>query len=130
MNTEQLHQAMPFAKTLGLRLLSASADLIEAEMEVRPDLCTAGGVAHGGAIIALSDSLGGLGGFLALPEGAKGTTTIESKTNLLGPARAGETLLARCAPVQKGRRLQVWKTEVSVKGGGAVALTIQTQMTL
>ena len=130
MNTEQLHQAMPFAKTLGLRLLSASADLVEAEMEVRPDHCTAGGIAHGGAIIALSDSLGGLGGFLALPEGAKGTTTIESKTNLLGAAKAGETLLARCVPVQKGRRLQVWKTEISVKGGAVVALTIQTQMTL
>ncbi len=121
---------MPFAKTLGIRLIAAGPEGVEAEMAVRADLCTAGGVAHGGAIMALADSLGGLAAMLALPEGAKGTTTVESKTNLLGPGKAGETLLARSAPVKTGRRLSVWKTEIAVKGGGAVALTIQTQLVL
>lgn len=130
MTPDQLHEAMPFARTLGLTLLQAEADLVAAEMAIRPDLCTAGGVAHGGAIIGLADSLGGVGAFLGLQEGAAGTTTIESKTNLVGAAKSGETVTARATPVHRGKRLQVWKTEVTDGAGRLIALTAQTQMTL
>lgn len=130
MNTEMLQKTMPFAKTLGVRVISATPDLIEAEMTIRPDLCTVGGIAHGGVVIGLADSLGGLGAFLNLREGAAGTVTIESKTNLLGSAKAGATIRARAEPVQRGKRLQVWRTDVTDEDGKPVALTIQTQLNL
>jgi uncharacterized protein (TIGR00369 family) len=79
---------LPFAKLLGITYLVASETGVKAEMMVRPDLCTRPDVLHGGAIMAFADTLGAVSTVLNLPEG-KGTTTIESKTNFLGPAPVG-----------------------------------------
>lgn len=131
MTAEEVLELMPFARLLGIDFTRIEADLVEGTLPVRPELCTAGGVAHGGAIISLSDSLGGVGAFLNLDAESKATTTIESKTNLLGAAKSGETLIARATPVHRGRRLQVWKIDVAAgEDARPVALTVQTQMTL
>ena len=97
---------------------------------VRPDLCTTGGTLHGGAVMAFADSLGAIGAYLSLPEGAKGTTTIESKTNFLGAAKAGTTVTAEATPVHSGKRTGVWQTKITSEDGKAVALVIQTQLVL
>lgn len=79
-----LADTMPFSKLMGVKVLEATAEKVVGELVVRGDLCTAGGILHGGAAMAFADSMGAIGAFLALPEGAIGTTTIESKTNFLG----------------------------------------------
>lgn len=122
--------AMPFAKLLGITITEASKDRIAGELVVRPDLCTSGGIMHGGAIMAFADSLGGIGAFLNLPEGAAGTTTIESKTNFLGAAHEGERVTAICTPIQIGRRLSIWQTRIERENGKLVALVTQTQLVL
>ena len=81
---------LPFAKLMGVRFVSVSKDEIVAELKVRDDLCTAPmPILHGGAAMALADTAGAVATFLNLPEGAKGTTTIESKTNFLAAAQSG-----------------------------------------
>lgn len=127
---EDLAGRMPCARLLGLRLTEASAGRVTAELTVRPELCTTGGVMHGGAIMALADTLGGIGGYLALPEGAKGTTTIESKTNFLAPAAEGSMVTAETVPLSAGRRISVWQTRVVRPDGKAVAVVTQTQLVL
>jgi len=121
---------LPFAGLLGIDFLSAGLDAIEAWMVVRPDLCTLGDFAHGGAIMSFADTLGGAAAFVNLPEGAKGTTTLESKTNFIAGAPAGSTLIGRCALVHRGRRTQIWQTRVETAEGKLVALVLQTQMAL
>jgi 1,4-dihydroxy-2-naphthoyl-CoA hydrolase len=121
---------LPFAELLRIEYTSAGPDLIEARMVVRPELCTLGGFAHGGAIMSFADTLGGAAAFAGLPEGAKGTTTLESKTNFVAGAPFGSTLVGRCAPVHRGRRTQVWQTRVETEDGKLIALVTQTQMTL
>jgi uncharacterized protein (TIGR00369 family) len=121
---------MPFAELLRIDFLSADADAIAARMVVRPELCTLGGFAHGGAIMSFADSLGGAAAFVNLPDGARGTTTLESKTNFLAGAPSGSTLVGRCALIHRGRRTQVWQTRVEAEDGKLVALVTQTQMTL
>ena len=121
---------LPFAELLRIDFLSADADGVAARMLVRPDLCTLGGFVHGGAIMSFADSLGGAAAFVNLPDGAKGTTTLESKTNFLAGAPSGSTLVGRCALVHRGRRTQVWQTRVETEDGKLVALVTQTQMTL
>lgn len=122
--------ALPFAKLIGVEYTRAALDAVEARMLVRPDLCTLGGFAHGGAIMSFADTLGGAASFASLPDGARGTTTLESKTNFIGGAPAGSTLIGRCALVHRGRRTQVWQTRVATEDGRLVALVTQTQMTL
>ncbi len=84
---------LPFAQLLGIEFISAEADALAARMLIRPDLCTIGGIAHGGAIMSFADTLGAAAAFINLPADAKGTTTIESKTNFVASAPAGSTLI-------------------------------------
>jgi 1,4-dihydroxy-2-naphthoyl-CoA hydrolase len=120
---------LPFAKLLGIEIISASADKVTAEMLVREELCTRPAVLHGGAAMAFADTLGAIATVMNLPEGA-GTTTIESKTNFLGPAVAGSTVVAECTPVHRGKRTMVWQTRISTREGRLVALVTQTQLVL
>jgi 1,4-dihydroxy-2-naphthoyl-CoA hydrolase len=125
-----LAHTMPFARLMGVSVLEATADKIVGELLVRDDLCTAGGILHGGAAMAFADSLGAIGAYISLPEGGVGTTTIESKTNFLGGAKIGSRIRGETTPVHRGKRTSVWQTKITTADGKPVALVIQTQMVL
>ncbi len=127
---EQLTRDMlPFAKLLGIKFLSATAECLTAEMKVRDDLCTRPAVLHGGAMMALADTLGGCATSLNLRDGAS-TTTLESKTNFLAPAIVGTTVRAECVAIHRGRRTMVWQTRITSETGKLLAIVTQTQMVL
>jgi uncharacterized protein (TIGR00369 family) len=121
---------IPFAKTMGVEITEATPERVRANLVVRPDLCTTGGTLHGGAAMAFADSLGAIGAFLSLPAGARGTTTLESKTNFLGAAKAGTIVTGEAIPVHKGRTTSVWQTTITSEDGKAVAIITQTQLVL
>src|SRR5690349_768870 len=85
---------MPFAELKGVTFTEADKDRVVARMLVRPDLCTLHHTIHGGAVMAFADSVGAAATVINLPEDAKGTTTIESKTNFIGGAKEGSTVIA------------------------------------
>jgi uncharacterized protein (TIGR00369 family) len=120
---------MPFAELMGVTLIEADLDRVMARLVVSEDLCTAGHIVHGGALMALADTVGAAATVLNLPAGA-GTTTIESKTNFLSAASAGTILIATAVPIHRGRRTQVWQTRIETEAGKLVALVTQTQMVL
>jgi 1,4-dihydroxy-2-naphthoyl-CoA hydrolase len=121
---------MPFAELKGVTFTEAERDRVVARMLVRPDLCTLNQTIHGGAVMALADSVGAAATLINLPEDAKGTTTIESKTNFIGAAKEGATVIATATPVHRGRRTQVWQTRLETDEGKLVAVVTQTQMVL
>jgi uncharacterized protein (TIGR00369 family) len=121
---------MPLAGTLGVTIDEASKDRVTGKLPVRPEICTAGNIVHGGAIMAFADCLGAVGAFLTLPDGASGTTTIESKTNFLGSGPVGAVLVGEATPVKTGKRLSIWQTRIRTEDGVDVALVIQTQLVL
>lgn len=95
-------------------------------MSVRDDLCTVPGILHGGAIMALADTLGAVATVLNIPPDAR-TTTIESKTNFFAPGKAGTTITAECLPLHRGRRTMTWQTTVRSPEGKLLAQITQTQ---
>lgn len=113
---------------LGIRFVEATRDRVVAELAIRDELRTPGGVLHGGAIMALADTAGATATVLNLPPGAW-TTTLESKTNFFAAGREG-TVRAETLPLHRGRRTMVWQTRVTDAAGRLLALTIQTQMVL
>jgi len=80
--------------------------------------------------MAFIDTVGAMATAINLPPEAKGTTTIESKTNFIAGVPVGSTLIATSTPVHRGRRTQVWQTRVELEGGRLVATAMQTQMVL
>ncbi len=131
MTLDQINQnPMPFARLMGIVFTAADPDEVTAEMMVRDDLCTLPNTLHGGAMMALADSVGAVATVINLPSGAKGTTTLESKTNFLKAAPAGEKVTAICRPVHRGARTMVWTTEIRRADGKLAAIVTQTQMVL
>ena len=122
----QIRDLMPFAVLLGVELLEASRELVRARLQWTPEHCTTGGLMHGGALMALADTCGGVCAFLNLPEGASGTATIESKTNFLRGVREG-AITASTRPLHAGRTLIVVETEVAREDGALAAKVTQTQ---
>lgn len=121
---------MPLAVLMGVTFTEAEPGKVVATMVVREDLCTLGHTIHGGAVMAFADSVGAAATVINLPPEAKGTTTIESKTNFVGGAKAGMTVTATATPVHLGRRTQVWQTRLETGEGKLVAVVTQTQMIL
>ena len=121
---------MPFAESKGVTFTEAEQDRVVARMRGRPDLCTLNNMIHGGAIMAFADSVGAAATVINLPPDAKGTTTLESKTNFISGAKEGATLVATTTPVHRGRRTQVWHTRIETEDGKLVAVVTQTQMVL
>ena len=121
-----LRDAMPFAALVGIELLEAGPELVRGRLDWSPERCTAGGLMHGAALMALADSCGGVCAFLNLPEGAVGTSTIESKTNFLRAVRNG-SLTATTRPLHKGRTLMVVETELALDDGSLAAKVTQSQ---
>lgn len=118
-----------FPGLMGVRLTEVTPTRVVASMEVRADLCTAGGVLHGGAIMAFADTLGAVATVANLPPGGR-TTTIESKTNFLGAVAAGSQVFGECTPFHRGRTTMVWQTLVRSEAGKLCAVVTQTQMVL
>jgi 1,4-dihydroxy-2-naphthoyl-CoA hydrolase len=75
---------LPFAVLMGVSFVEALPERVTATLLVRDDLCTLGNAIHGGALMAFADTVGAAATIINLPEGALGTTTIESKTNFIG----------------------------------------------
>lgn len=118
-----------FHSALGITLTGATPECVTAELTVTRALCTQPGVMHGGAIMAFADTLGAIGTSLNLAPGA-GTTTLESKTNFFAAGIEGAKVLAECTPLHRGRRTQVWQTQLRREDGKLVAQVTQTQVVL
>jgi len=112
---------------LGIELVEVTPEKVVARLPVRDNLCTVGGILHGGAIMAFADTLGALGTVVSMPQGAT-TATIESKTNFISGAPAGSVVTGEATPVHKGRTTQVWQTRITSADGKLVALVAQTQI--
>jgi len=122
----QIRDSMPFAALVGVELLQAGPELVRGRMAWAPERCTAGGLMHGAALMALADTCGGVCAFLNLPEGAHGTSTIASATNFLRAVREGE-ITASTRPLHAGRTMIVVETEIARSDGALAAKVTQSQ---
>ena len=118
-----------FPGLIGMELTAAEPEHIAAKLIVRPDLCTAGGILHGGAIMAFADTLGAVATVVNLPSDAR-TATIESKTNFFAAAKLGSTVFAESTALHKGRTTMTWQTAIKNDSGKLCAIVTQTQMVL
>lgn len=128
---EQINQALAthLPGHLGIRIEKATPVEVVGSLVVEERLCTYGGILHGGSVMALADTLGGVGAFLNLPPDTR-TSTVESKTNFLRAAKIGTSVTATSRLLHKGKTLLLWETEVRDPAGNLLALVSQSQMVI
>lgn len=128
---EQIQQLLEplFPGLMGVRLVTLEPERVVAELVVRPDLCTAGGILHGGAYMAFADTLGAVGTVINLPPG-KRTTTTDSSTKFIGGARVDTTVIGESLALHRGRTTMVWQTTIRTTEGKLCAVVTQTQLVI
>jgi uncharacterized protein (TIGR00369 family) len=114
---------------MGVKLRELAPDRVLAEMTVRPDLCTTGGILHGGAVMAFADTLGAIGTVLNLPDG-KRTTTTDSSTKFIAGSKVNTVVTGESVALHRGRTTMVWQTSIRNAEGRLCALVTQTQLVL
>lgn len=131
MNLDQLQKVLQplLPGLMGVQLTEASPERVVATMLVRPDLCTAGGILHGGAHMAFADTLGAVGTVLNLPPG-KRTTTTDSSTKFIGSAAVNTTVTGESVALHRGRTTMVWQTSIRNADGKLCSVVTQTQLVL
>ena len=131
MNLDQLQSLLQplFPGLMGVELKEATPERVLATMRVRPELCTAGGILHGGAYMAFADTLGAVGTILNLPAG-KRTTTTDSSTKFIAGARLDTVVTGECLALHRGRTTMVWQTSIRNAEGRLCAVVTQTQLVL
>jgi 1,4-dihydroxy-2-naphthoyl-CoA hydrolase len=114
---------------MGMKVAELAPERVLGTMIVRADLCTVGGIVHGGALMAFADTLGAVGTVLSLPPG-KRTATTDSSTHFIGGAVLGSTLSGECVALHRGRTTMVWQTTIRNPAGKVCAVVTQTQIVL
>ncbi len=116
----------------GLTVTELAEGRLQASFELKDWMLAPNGFLHAASVVTLADSCAGYACRAHLPDGAKGFTTIELKTNFLGTARSG---VIRCVTEAEhlGRSTQVWSSTVygpPEQGDRKMALFRCTQMIL
>ena len=118
-----------FPGLMGVKLTAVALDRVAADMTVRTDLCTGGGILHGGAYMAFADTLGAVGTVLNLPPG-KRTTTTDSSTKFIAGAKLGSVVTGESIALHRGRTTMVWQTMITNAEGKLCAVVTQTQLVI
>lgn len=118
-----------FPGLMGVRFTALSPERVVAEMQVRPDLCTAGGILHGGAYMAFADTLGAVGTVIQLEAGQR-TTTTDSSTKFMASAKQDTVVTGESVALHRGRTTMVWQTSIRNAEGKLCAVVTQTQLVM
>lgn len=109
-----------FDHTLGIEILSASADRVEAEMQIDARHLQVHGVVHGGVYATIVETLGSVGAFVAQGSDRAAVVGMENHTSFLRAVKQGK-LKAIAVPINRGRRTQLWEVRVETEDGKLAA---------
>jgi 1,4-dihydroxy-2-naphthoyl-CoA hydrolase len=108
-------------QTLGITLLEATAERVVADMAVTPKVHQPFGFLHGGASVALAETVASIGAYLAAPEGHS-SFGMEINANHLRSVQSGK-VQAVATPLHTGRTTAVWSVEIRNEAGDLVCIS-------
>ncbi len=130
-NIESFHtrQIGTLPDRFGVRITGLQEGRMQMQLEIQPWMMAPNGFLHAASVVLLADTCAGYATVAHLPEGAKGFTTIELKTNFLGTAKSG-VMRTEAVAEHLGRTTQVWSATVFNDQDRQMALFRCTQMIL
>jgi 1,4-dihydroxy-2-naphthoyl-CoA hydrolase len=112
-SVEQLqeHSRETLADTIGIRITEIGPDFLRATMPVVPKIHQPMGVLHGGASVALAETVGSLAATLCVDQKLYACLGQEINANHLRPVSSG-VVTATARPYHVGKRSHVWQIEI------------------
>lgn len=118
------YQGINLIKTLGIKIVTLDETYAEATMPVTEAHQQTMGYLHGGATIALAETIGGIGSYAILPE-EEGCVGMQISASHLSSASLGDTVIAKAELQHKGRRTHVWDVNIYSQKTGRLVSTIK-----
>lgn len=116
-------------ETLDIEFTEIGDDFVVARMPVSPRVHQPDGVLHGGASVALAESVGSFAAFLFLKDAEASVRGIEIAANHVRGIRDG-FVYARAEIVHKGRTTQLWQIRITNEENQLISLVKLTTLTL
>lgn len=116
-------------ETLNIEFTEVGDDFLIAKMPVTPRVHQPDGVLHGGASVALAESVGSAGAYFFLNAENIVVRGIEIAANHVKSVREG-FVYAHASILHKGRTTQLWQIKITNEEGDLVSLVKLTTISL
>ena len=111
-------------KTLGITMIELSEKYAEASMPVTEDNQQTMGFLHGGATIALAETIGGIGSYAILPQ-EEGCVGMQISASHISSANIGDTVIAKADLIHKGKRSHICDVNIYSEKTGRLISSIK-----
>ncbi|MEX2456196.1 MAG: hotdog fold thioesterase [Balneolaceae bacterium] len=108
---------------LGIEFITLSRDLMKAKMPVDENTIQPFGILHGGASVALAETLASIGAYLNITDESKVAVGLEINANHIKSVRLGEHVIGIAKPIHRGAQTQVWETRIETESGKLVSIS-------
>ncbi|MEO5978649.1 MAG: hotdog fold thioesterase [Chryseolinea sp.] len=117
------------AEQIGIEITSIGDDFLEAKMPVDKRTHQPLGLLHGGASVALAETLGSISAMLCLDADKQYCVGLEINANHIKAARSG-FVFGRTKAIHIGKRTQVWEIRITLPEGDLVCISRITMAVL
>lgn len=106
------------SETLGMQFTEVGADYLKATMPVNQHTVQPFRILHGGASMALAETLGSVASLLCLPDPITKTAVgLEINANHLTSAKEGDLITGKVYPAKIGKSIHVWRIDLFRQDG-------------
>lgn len=109
--------------SLGMKFLELTRNQVRASMPVNKHTVQPMRILHGGASVALAETLMSVGAWLNLDDDTKTAVGIEINANHLRPVPEGDLVYGTAIPLHRGAGTQVWETKITAENGKLVCIS-------
>ncbi len=114
-------------ETLGIEFTKVYKDSVEAKMLVCEKVLQPFGILHGGALVALAESLASLAGWLNVDETKYRVVGAEINANHIRSTKDGY-VYGKANPINLGRKIHVWEIKIFNENQKIVSISRCTLM--
>lgn len=119
LSTKQDHMG----HALGIEFSVISRDEMRAKMPVSENTIQPFGILHGGASIALAETLASIGAYINLTDDSKTAVGLEINANHIKSVRLGSSVIGIAKPIHRGAKTQVWQIRIETEEGKLVCIS-------
>jgi uncharacterized protein (TIGR00369 family) len=116
------HGKVTLLSTLGIEIVEASRDRVVGRMPVGPRVHQPFGLLHGGASVALAETVASAAGWMQVDRETETVVGLEINANHLRAKRDG-VVTAVATPLHIGRKTHVWDVKITDEQGKLVCVS-------